>query len=240
MRNRSSGVRHRSGARRPYVICHMLPSIDGRIVTARWKLTPAIYADYDLTAETFNADAWMAGRISIEPYAGNGRVPRRKRPFRLPRTDYIARRDADSYAIALDPSGKLNWTSSSIDEDHVITVLSEKVSDEYLAFLRASGVSYLFGGKSPLDLKTVLHKLRRFFGIERLLLEGGGTINGSFLSADLIDELSLLVAPLADGSVGTPSLIDAQKGIRAPRRLKLISFEKRAGDLLWIRYRVKH
>jgi 2,5-diamino-6-(ribosylamino)-4(3H)-pyrimidinone 5'-phosphate reductase len=228
-----------NGARRPYVICHMVPSVDGRIVTTHWKLPPSALAEYERTARTFDADAWMIGRISMEPYAGKARVPARKVPHPIPRTDFIARRDAESYAIALDPSGKLTWKSSSIDEEHVITVLTEKVSDDYLAFLQSKGVSYLFGGKTDLNLKRVLEKLRKEFGIKKLLLEGGGKINGSFLAADLIDELSVLVAPIADGAIGTPSLFDAREGKGPARHLKLVSFEKRTGDLLWLRYKLK-
>src|SRR5262247_284122 len=129
----------------------------------------------------------------MEPYAGKGRIPARKRRRSIPRTDFVARRDAESYAIALDPSGKLAWRSSSIDEEHVIAILTERVRDDYLAFLRSRGVSYLFGGRTQVNLRRVLEKLRSAFGIHKLLLEGGGKINGSFLAADLIDELSVLV-----------------------------------------------
>jgi riboflavin biosynthesis pyrimidine reductase len=100
-------------------------------------------------------------------------------------------------------------------------------------------VSYLFGGKSRIDLSRVLQKLRGRFGIRKLLLEGGGTINGSFLAADLIDELSILVAPVADGSIGTPTLFDdAHRHTRA-RNSKLLSIEMRGGDIVWLRYRVR-
>lgn len=226
------------GEKRPYVICHMAPSIDGRIVVERWNSIAKISAEYERSARTFDADAWMIGRISMEPYAGKARVPKRKLKQAIPRTDFIARRDAQSYAIALDPSGKLTWRSSSIDDEHVITVLTERVSDDYLAFLRAKGVSYLFGGKKDVDLDRVLVKLRREFGIEKLLLEGGGGINGSFLAANLIDELSIVLAPIADGSIGTPTLFDAKSNAGLPRDMKLISSKKR-GDLVWLRYRMK-
>ncbi|SEM65599.1 Pyrimidine reductase, riboflavin biosynthesis [Stigmatella aurantiaca] len=228
-----------NGAKRPYVVCHMVPSLDGRIVTTGWKLPPSVLGEYERTAQTFNADAWMIGRISMEPYAGKARVPSRQVPHPIPRTDFIARRDAESYAIALDPSGKLTWKSGAIDEEHVITVLTEQVPDDYLAFLQSKGVSYVFGGKTELNLKRVLEKLRKEFGIRKLLLEGGGKINGSFLAADLIDELSVLVAPIADGAIGTPSLFDAKEGKGPARHLKLVSFEKRKGDLLWLRYKLK-
>ena len=77
------------------------------------------------------------------------------------------------------------------------------------------------------------------------MLEGGGGINGAMLRDGLVDEVSVLVAPVADGSLGTPSLFDVPAGPSGehagyrPRRLVLDSFERRAGDVLWLRYRVE-
>lgn len=42
-------------AKRPYVVCHMLPSIDGRIVLRDWKLKNAA-REYERTAATFETD----------------------------------------------------------------------------------------------------------------------------------------------------------------------------------------
>ncbi len=221
-------------AGRPYVICHMAPSIDGRIVSV--GSSRSLTAAYDRLAETFDADAWIAGRVSMAPYAGKTRVPRRKVRSRIPRKDFIADSNASSYAIAIDSSGKLTWKSNAIDEAHVITILSERVSDDYLAFLQSRGVSYLFSGRTKIDLSKVLVKLRKKFGIRKLLLEGGGKINGSFLAAGLIDELSVLIARVADGSVGTPTLFDVEGEAGPPRKLRLISVETLQGDLVWLRY----
>jgi 2,5-diamino-6-(ribosylamino)-4(3H)-pyrimidinone 5'-phosphate reductase len=225
-------------SKRPFVICHMLPSIDGRIVTRGWDV-PNATREYETIAATFDADAWIIGRISMEPYAGKARVPARKNGGPIAREDFIAEHDATSYAIAIDPSGKLRWQAGDIDGEHVITILTESVSDDYLAFLQSKGVSYLFGGKSRIDLAKVLRKLRARFGIRKLLLEGGGKINGSFLAANLIDELSILVAPIADGSIGTPSLFDVANQRTSAHKLKLFSIEKRAGDIVWLRYRMR-
>jgi len=214
----------------------MAPSIDGRI--AGVGSLRSLSAAYERTAEKFDADAWIIGRVSMEPYAGKTRVPRRKVRSRIPRKDFIADSNAESYAIAIDSSGKLTWKSNAIDEAHVITVLSERVSDDYLAFLQSRRVSYLFGGRTNLDLGKVLVKLRKKFGIRKLLLEGGGKINGSFLAADLIDELSVLIAPVADGSVGTPTLFDVEAGAGPARKLRLISVQTLKGDLVWLRYKI--
>ncbi|HEX2831594.1 MAG TPA: RibD family protein [Thermoanaerobaculia bacterium] len=222
--------------KRPYVICHMAPSLDGRIVTTHWENTGAVTKEYERTASTLKGDAWIIGRVSMEPYAGKTRVPRRKvEP--IPREDFIAGK-ADSYAIAIDPSGKLTWTSDNVDGEHFITILTEAVSDAYLAFLREQGVSYLFAGKTKIDLKKALEKLAARFRIRRLLLEGGGAINGSFLAADLIDELSILLVPVADGAVGIPTLFDAKRKKSVARKLKLLSVEKVRGDVVWLRYKI--
>ena len=153
----------RRAAERPYVICHMAPAVDGRIVTRDWPLPAGLTAEYEATAAVLRGDAWIIGRVSMEPYTGKARLPAIRE--RLPRTDFIARADAQSYAIAIDPAGKLRWKSASIDQDHVVTVLTDRVPDRYLAFLRARGVSYLFGGRDHVDVQAVLRELRGQFGI---------------------------------------------------------------------------
>lgn len=225
----------KAGASRPYVICHMVPSVDGRIVTTRWPVPGSLHSEYERTAARLEGDGWIVGRISMEPYAGRAALPRGS-GARIPRTDFVARADAPSYAIAVDPRGKLRWESGSIDGDHAVAVLTERVPDLHLAFLREQGVSYLFGGRDGIHVPTVLRKLRQRLGIRRLLLEGGGKINGSFLAAGCVDELSLLVAPVADGAIGAPALFDTPGG--SPTRLRLVSAEPRRGGLLWLRYRV--
>ncbi|HSI05686.1 MAG: dihydrofolate reductase family protein [Myxococcota bacterium] len=223
---------------RPYVVCHMGPSVDGRIVVDKWKLDfSAVTAAYEGAAEQLGADAWIIGRVSMEPYAGKSKVPKRRRPVaKIPRADFVADPKATSFAIAVDPSGKLTWRKSEIDGEHIISVLTEKVSDDYLAFLQNRGVSYVFAGKKDIDLLLALRKLRALFGVERLLLEGGGAINGSFLDAGLIDELSIVIMPIADGSIGTPTLFDAPKATGRGRPLKLLTHEIRPGGVVWLRY----
>jgi 2,5-diamino-6-(ribosylamino)-4(3H)-pyrimidinone 5'-phosphate reductase len=139
----------------------------------------------------------------------------------------------------VDASGRLAWRSSDIDGDHVVAILSERVSDAYLAFLRERGVSYLLAGAHDVDLPLALEKIGERFGVQTLMLEGGGRINGGMLRAGLIDEVSVLVAPVVDGRIGTPALFDVDGQGFGPRRLALEEVERRAGDVLWLRYRVE-
>ena len=130
------------------------------------------------------------------------------------------------------------WDSGEVAGDHVVAVLSERVSDDYLALLRERGVSYLLAGARDVDLALALAKIGERFGVRTLMLEGGGKINGGMLRAGLIDEVSLLVAPAVDGRIGAPALFDVE-GDASPCRLALEAVERRADDVLWLRYRVE-
>jgi riboflavin biosynthesis pyrimidine reductase len=128
-----------------------------------------------------------------------------------------------------------------VSTEQVITVLTKKVSTRYLAHLQEKGVSYIFGGDKDLDLRLVLRKLYQLFGIKRLRIDGGGHVNGSFLKAGLIDEFSLVLAPFADGTIGAPTVFEAEEGFgkRKATRFRLKSVKKIYDDFLWIRYEVK-
>lgn len=219
----------------------MLASVDGRIVTDGWPLSAEERRQYEAVHATYAPDGWLCGRVTMEQHfaAGTRSDADVARTYDgPPREDFVAPGAHSSYAIAVDPRGKLVWASGDAAGDHVVAVLTQRVPDDYLALLRERGVSYLLAGTEDVDLPLALEKIGARLGVRTLMLEGGGGINGSFLRAGLIDEMSLLVAPVADGRVGTPALFDVAAGGAAPRRLALEHVERRADDLLWLRYRV--
>ena len=190
-----------SMSQRPRVICHMMASIDGRIVTEGWPLSKEGYREYEQVHGTYEPDGWICGRVTMEQHfaAGTRSEEDVARQYAgPPREDFVVPGEHESFAIALDPRGKLVWDSGDMDEDHLVTVLRHRVSDEYLAFLRERGVSYLLAGEEEVDLPLALEKIRERLGVRTLMLEGGGGINGSFLRAGLIDELSVLLAPAGE------------------------------------------
>ena len=232
------------GAERPRVICHMMTSVDGRIVTEGWPLSPGGRRQYEELHATYEPDGWICGRVTMEQHFAAG-VRSEAEVARTydgpPREDFVAPGalgEHASFAIAVDPRGKLVWESGDVAGDHVVAVLSERVSDDYLAALRERSVSYLLAGQDDIDPAVALEKIGARLGVRTLMLEGGGGINGGFLRAGLIDELSLLVAPVADGRVGMPAVFDVAGDGAAPRRLALEHVERRADDVLWLRYRV--
>jgi len=240
---------------RPRVICHMISTIDGRIVADRWPDIGEGRREYERTGSTFAADGWMCGRVTMQAFTGAARgEDELARDAATPPTTGVERGDYRApgahppYAVAVDPRGRLLWSANAIDGDHVVAILGDSVSDDYLAGLRKGGVSYLLAsaGGDDVDLALALEKLAATFGIRTLLLEGGGRINGSMLHAGLVDEVSLLVAPIADGTIGTASVFDIERARNEQgtahdgRRLELVAVEHRAEGVLWIRYRVVH
>jgi 2,5-diamino-6-(ribosylamino)-4(3H)-pyrimidinone 5'-phosphate reductase len=228
--------------RRPRVVCHMMSSLDGRIVTEGWPQSDEGRRQYEVVHEGYQGDGWICGRVTMEQHFAQGLrsdAEIAREHAGAPREDFRAPGDHESFAFAVDASGRLAWETADIDGDHVVAILSERVSDEYLAFLRGRGVSYLLAGAREVDLPLALEKVGARFGVRTLMLEGGGRINGGMLRAGLIDEVSVLVAPVVDGRMGTPALFDVDGDDATPHRLELEAVERRADGVLWLRYRVE-
>ena len=231
-------------ADRPHVIVLATSSVDGRIVSKRWSRFEGDGGFEEVHTE-LEGDAWMCGRLTMRGYT-RGQPGDDTDGTRVPRTDHIAKPDATGYAIALDFGGRLHWGwRNDIEGDHVVVVVSEAVPDEHLNGLRASGVSYLFGGTDRLDLALVLRKLTRHFGIRRLLVEGGGGINGAFLQAGLVDEISLLLAPAVDGGRGIPAVFDYDvvEGAEPAAKemtLTLLGCDVRGNGVVRLRYGIQN
>jgi riboflavin biosynthesis pyrimidine reductase len=230
----------------------MAASLDGRIVVSGWSpaVASAVRREYEEVHASYEPDGWICGRVTMEPFAAGLRPETevaREHAGGAAREDFRAPGDFASFAFAIDPSGRLAWKTNDIDGDHVVAILSTRVSDEYLAFLRGRGVSYLLAGDRDasagsgqgVDLSIAMEKIGSRFGVKTLMLEGGGRINGGMLVAGLIDEVSVLVAPAVDGRVGAPALFDLGGDGAVRCRLALEHVEQRADDVLWLRYRVE-
>ena len=161
----------------------------------------------------------------------------------VPEGDFVAKK-ASMYYVSIDPSGRLGWETNTLTyidtTAHVLEVLTEKASNAYKAFLRKMGISYIIAGKDALDYKEALAKLKQLFGIETLMLGGGGVLNWSFIQAGMCDEVSLVIAPCADGSTETQTLFQVKEGLSTeePVGFTLKSADVLDGDAVWLRYLV--
>lgn len=227
--------------KKTYIVAHILSTIDGRIKPHNWPNLSKVSDLFEKTAETFKSDAWIVGRTTMQGFSSKRSHPLGKPQPSIPKTDFIGEHKTKTYAVVIDPSGKCRWDSNMVTTEHVVEVLTEKVSTAYLKHLRDKQVSYVFAGKSEIDLKVAVQKLAKHFGIKKARVDGGGFIWGSFLKASLIDEISQVIIPVADGSTGTPTAFDAEAGHtkRKAKSLRLKSVKKLKGGSIWLRYLVE-
>jgi riboflavin biosynthesis pyrimidine reductase len=232
---------------RPRIICHMTSSVDGRQLVDRWTkpatgITPAVLRrHYDEVYRRLDTQGWIVGRKTMRYYAEE-RSPEGP-VYTGQRENHFADRRGRSLAVGIDLHGKLHYARDEAEGDHLVAVLGDGVSDIYLAELRAVGVSYVFAGERDEGLAQALGAIGDGFQVDSLCLQGGGTINGAFLKAGLIDEISVLVFPGIDGLSGVPSIYEYQGAENerpaAGKSLRHLSTETLEGGAVWLRYLVE-
>ncbi|MDR5760829.1 dihydrofolate reductase family protein [Caballeronia sp. LZ035] len=223
---------------KPYVVVHMMSSLDGRSLTDGWQMK-FVFKLYEDTAARFEADAWICGRVTMQEVSHGDDYPKGLAKGPVPRVNRFVERAAKQYAISIDPHGRVAWKSNTALGSHVIEVLTEGVSDDYLAWLQSIGVSYVFGGKDEIDLPGVIQTLSSELGLKRLIVEGGSRVSGAFVNQRLVDEVSVLIVPLVDGRSEHPSSFEVEMNEwTAPAYLTLQSMEQLERGAVWLRYTV--
>lgn len=235
---------------RPFVVCHMVSSVDGKI-DGSWFGTPEVrqpLMESNTIRMNYNCSATLYGATTMAETYAEGWVenlPQTSQTYA--REDYLASSDVARYFVTIDSKGSIAYAGKYIGKKgrprvHAVEVLLESVSDEYIAYLRSQEISYIFGGKEELDPSLVMQKLYDLFHIDRLMICGGGIVDYTFLQAGLIDELSLVIVPLTDGSVNVASVFDQSPYVNAGGAIAFTLLEAKVlpGDGVWLRYQPRN
>ena len=234
---------------RPYIVCHMLMSIDGK-VTGDFLASDACAAACDIYYDINRrspSNGFICGRVTMEGSFTGGWYPDLSKyaPVRHDldcKMDFIVDDLSGYYAVAFDPKGRLGWKSNRIvdpdgdpgyDGAQIIEVLTEQVDERYLGYLESMEIPYIFAGETDIDVLLALKKLKDIIGCETLLLEGGSIINGAFQRENAIDELSLVVAPVVGDKDGKPLFYDSDMS-----KLELMQVETMHGNLV-LKYKIR-
>lgn len=226
---------------RPHIIVHILQSIDGRVAGNFFSQAYDLVGEYtairdELDAECIIYGATTAAQVLAGVHAG--RPTQVRRP--VPAGDFRAE-EADFYFAIVDPEGTLRFDSPSTSRGnlhgHIVQLLREDVNPGYLSYLRSVGVSYVLAGRGSFDAELAAEKLQELFWIQRILLMGGGYADGTFAAADCVDELSLVIAPVAEVASGQPSLFETVRGLTArPLTFQLAEVRQLPSSGLWLHY----
>lgn len=224
---------------KPYIICHMIASVDGRIDC---DMTEQIEGgnEYYEALEALECPSMLMGRVTMqmhyalpEPFVANDNTPIGHEAF------HVARKAA-AYCVGIDTHGKLQWGENEFDGQALLVITDEKCPKAYHDRLTEQGISWIAAGKEGINLVRAMEILGEEFGVERLAVTGGGHINGAFLEAGLLDEVSFMVAPGIDGRAGMASVFDGIGDKNRPATQLHLESVKRMGETVWMRYTFKN
>lgn len=238
--------------KKPFIYIHCLTSLDGKLMGNYMKLpeesaAAPFFKEIGFGGGVYPMRAMLNGTNTCASDYTYGKAPELdENAAPVPEGDYIAEKNAERYLIALDRNGRLGWDKSYVEyagaKQHVISVLTEKADNSYKAFLRNLGISYVICGKEAIDFDLLFDKLVDLFDVECLKIGGGGTINWTLLRGGYVDEISIVIAPCADGSTKTPQLFMSTEGRNEDIPIAFEFVEQKVDEKsggIWLRYKVK-
>ena len=220
-------------ADRPYTLLSCGVSIDGYLDSATEKrLLLSNDADLDrVDAVRATCDAILVGaatvrndnpRLLVRTQARRDeRVARGLRP--LPIKVTVTER------AQLDPCANFFATG---DTEKLVYCASATVAE---ARDRLGPVATVVDGGHPVDMQRMSEDLYAR-GVHRLMVEGGGMVHTQFLTADLADELHLVVAPFFVGDSRARRFVSDGRFPWNPDRRATLAEVRRIGDVVLLRY----
>ena len=220
--------------KRPHVGVNMAMSADGKVSTSR-RETFSLGSPWDrylMDILRARADAVVIGArtLSLDGWAirvRNAAVRRRRlKQHRPPHPLNVV--------VSTDLQLSTAAEFFSCPETEKLVVTTRRASETHVRqFRRLAEVTVLSTGRiRPRDVLEVLAER----GIRRVLVEGGGTLNFSFLRDNLVDEIYLTVTPLVVGGRTAPTPVDGRGFLKDSLvRLKLVS-SRRRGDEVFLKY----
>lgn len=125
---------------KPYIICHMMTSVDGRIdckMTEHLKGVENYYSCLDM----LNTPTHVSGRVTAETEMALPGKFSSKTVTRQGLESYHKAINAIGYEVVLDTKGTLLWNDQSDESCPILVLTSEEVSKEYLDYLKKRHIS---------------------------------------------------------------------------------------------------
>lgn len=225
---------------KPYIITHMMTTIDGRIDC---PVVGQLSTDeYYIALERLGACSKLSGRVTaeLECSAINTEDSSTYTGTSVGKESFHVVQKANEYTIVVDTHGKMHWKSNESEGCPVLCIISEDATQQYVDTLDNMGISWIATGNTHIDMPRAMEILHDEFGVKRLVIVGGGHICGGFLEAGLVNEASVMIAPGIDGRTGQTAMFDGvtDRGSN-PYKLKLESVEQWETDIVWLRYKLK-
>ncbi len=121
----------------------------------------------------------------------------------------------------------------------VVIFTTNRTSRDQLEKLIANGVEVFMHDGPRVDLNSMMQTLKKI-GVDRLMVEGGGTMNFELMRLGLVDELMIYIAPMIFGGANAPTPADGLGVLRdAAINLRLMDVEKWEDGGVLLRYKLE-
>jgi 5-amino-6-(5-phosphoribosylamino)uracil reductase len=218
---------------RPYILLSCGMSIDGYLGSAApRRLELSNSADFDrVDGVRASCDAILVGAATVR--TDNPRLLVRSKDRREQRaarglpTSPI--KVTVTERVELDPGADFFTTG---DNEKLVYCTSPRVGD---AQSRLGEVATVVDGGQRVQMRRLSEDLGAR-GVERLMVEGGGTVHTQFLTDDLADELQLVVAPFFVGDSRATRFVGDGRFPWNPGRRATLADVRQIGDVVLLRY----
>jgi len=233
------GRSSRRALRRPYIIVNMAMSADGKISSVGRRQV-RISGEEDRGRVDFlkaGSDAVMVGIGTV--LADNPSLTVKSAD--LQRERVLRGKAENPVRIVVDSRGRTPLTADILHKgggERIIAV-SEKAGKD--APERYRGLAtVIIAGRDEVDLPLLMARLYDL-GIERLMVEGGGTLVASLFSGGLVDEFSTFVGNLIIGGKDAPTPVDGRGFLNDNEFVNLSLMDVgEADEGVLLRWRVKN
>jgi len=138
--------------------------------------------------------------------------------------------------IILDSLGTIKSDSKIIrtcNRIQTVIAVSESISKKNLSRLQKFPLDIIICGKNTVDVSKLLKTLSKK-GIKKILLEGGGNLNWTFLKQSIIDEVIVTVTPYILGGKDSISLVEGTgfKHLASSKKLVLKKIKRNRNELV--------
>jgi 2,5-diamino-6-(ribosylamino)-4(3H)-pyrimidinone 5'-phosphate reductase len=128
--------------------------------------------------------------------------------------------------IATKADIKLDSNFLNIGPARIVIFTTHQTSMEQINSLRAHHAEVFVHETQRVDLPSALETLKEL-GVNRLMVEGGGTMNFELIKLGLVDEITVYIAPMIFGGAKAPTMADSLGVPReAALHLHLMDVEK--------------
>jgi len=114
--------------------------------------------------------------------------------------------------IRVIPSASCNLSSHAnvfSPDARTIIATTHLAPKEAMQALEEVGAEIIIVGETQVDLQTLLERLHAEYGVNKLMLEGGSSLNGQMFSLELVDNVLLIHMPFIVGGDDTPGFVGA-------------------------------